>query len=449
MAGRSHVPDPSANGVEMTVSKTDLDFEVVQAFIEAVQGGVATARRRGVRLLFEHQGPAPRVTVDTVAMRTVFDLMVAWVLYSSKDGTGSLHSSVACDSPGRCRFLLCACNADTDLHGATEHHATAFTPALESSEWPPLLTLVANLCRWMPARVEVAPVRAVGQLARVEWVLPCEEPAPADTRPLVIRAQAWLVGRQPHALESVIRRIRRLGWRTRVFADAEDVIRTIASQPTEAAPSLVMGLSHLGVTPNAVARLRRSMPDRTRVAWLVDKTHRRSRAHIARVDRCAWPLSEVQLRAFTDTARGQAPQADQGGPCARPRVLVVDGEETSRVCASEMLTALGYAVDLAVDGVDGLDRCLTSEPHLVLMDLNMPRMNGLEAARKLRQWQREGVLSPFPIVAVTSHAAGDVQWTRADAEMDGMLAKPFDLRTLHRLMAKSLAGYRLRPLASK
>ena len=108
--------------------------------------------------------------------------------------------------------------------------------------------------------------------------------------------------------------------------------------------------------------------------------------------------------------------------------MVVDDSLVNQVLARGQLEALGYDVCVATDGAEALEACRAWPPDMVLMDLDMPVMGGLEATKRLRWSQATGSLPPFPIVAATS---GDTERAEcARVGMDGFLSKPMDLDTL-------------------
>lgn len=395
-------------------------------------------------MLFDHQGPTPRILAGAEAVRAIVDLLLAWLIRASVDGTGSLRADVRAPSSDRCLVRLRAANADPDLHQVTGGRGRASVRATDGTAQTALLILVANLCRRMRAHFWLERLHQTAWLAEVELTLPCETPMPQATTPLAMAAEAWLIGQPPRALESTLGRLRRLGWCVRLFAHAEDAVQRLVRRPPAAAPCLVIGVGHLGVNRASIAHLRREMPASVRLAWAVDVSARRWRIDIAGVDRFAWPLSETRLRTLTDQARAGAAAVERVKRQHALRVLVVDDDELNRVVAGAMLEALGYEAQFAADGVEGLDRCLTSEPDLVLMNLNMPRLDGLDATFKLRRWQRDGVVPRFPIVAATSLVADDERWDRARMEMDAVLTKPFDQRTLQRKLSDLLGPVRPR-----
>lgn len=111
-------------------------------------------------------------------------------------------------------------------------------------------------------------------------------------------------------------------------------------------------------------------------------------------------------------------------------VLLVEDNPVNQMVAMEFLSLLGLGTRLARNGFEALAMCLQGAPDLVLMDIQMPGMDGLESARRLRRWQFEGRLPPFPIIALTAHALECDHAASLEAGMDAHLTKPIDFVTL-------------------
>jgi two-component system, sensor histidine kinase and response regulator len=121
------------------------------------------------------------------------------------------------------------------------------------------------------------------------------------------------------------------------------------------------------------------------------------------------------------TPAALAPPSDDGSG-RRGRVLVVEDGEINQIVAEGVLTRLGFEVDLADDGIAGLAALERTTYDAVLMDVQMPGMDGLEATRELRR--REGALRHTPVIAMTAGALpGDRERCLA-AGMDDYVAKP-------------------------
>jgi two-component system cell cycle response regulator DivK len=109
------------------------------------------------------------------------------------------------------------------------------------------------------------------------------------------------------------------------------------------------------------------------------------------------------------------------------RILVVEDTEDNRQIIRDLMTSAGYELIEAVDGIEGVATAERENPDLILMDIQLPGIDGYEATRRIRTIP---TLAKVPIIAVTSYAlSGDEAKTRA-AGCDGYVAKPFSPRQL-------------------
>lgn len=147
--------------------------------------------------------------------------------------------------------------------------------------------------------------------------------------------------------------------------------------------------------------------------------------------RFSLPLKVVEA-VHPETARNAAASAmpDVHDPSGC-RVLVVEDNAINRAVCGAMLDQLGIEYDEACDGIEALDSCAAQGYDAILMDCQMPRMDGYEATRELRRQGAAGRNGrPVPIIALTANAfAEDRQKTR-DSGMDDFLAKPISLQQL-------------------
>jgi CheY-like chemotaxis protein len=108
-------------------------------------------------------------------------------------------------------------------------------------------------------------------------------------------------------------------------------------------------------------------------------------------------------------------------------ILVIEDYTDSRTLLSSLLRAKGYKVVEARDGKEGLLQANRVTPDLILMDLAMPEMDGVEATRRLRQ---RNTLSRTPIFAISAYATADVKDDAIEAGCAEVFAKPLDIESL-------------------
>jgi two-component system, cell cycle response regulator DivK len=113
------------------------------------------------------------------------------------------------------------------------------------------------------------------------------------------------------------------------------------------------------------------------------------------------------------------------------RILVVEDQEDLRGILRDLFTRSGYAVIEASDGATGVSSAKSSRPDIILMDIQMPVIDGYEA---IRQIKADPALTPIPIVAISSFAMkGDEEKARA-AGCDHYVTKPYSPIALLRMI---------------
>lgn len=115
------------------------------------------------------------------------------------------------------------------------------------------------------------------------------------------------------------------------------------------------------------------------------------------------------------------------------RILVAEDNEINRRMVNSMLSRLGITADFATNGREAVDLVLERPYDIVLMDMMMPGMNGIEATREIRRRQTDRRVT---IVALTANASGEHRTECLDAGMDDYLAKPFTKQALASLIRK-------------
>ncbi|MDR7035795.1 MULTISPECIES: response regulator [Methylobacterium] len=117
------------------------------------------------------------------------------------------------------------------------------------------------------------------------------------------------------------------------------------------------------------------------------------------------------------------------------RILIVEDTEDNRRILRDLLTVAGYDLLEATDGGSGVALALKERPDLVLMDIQLPVLDGYEATRRLKA---DPATRHIPVVAVTSYALSGDEGKALDAGCDGYVAKPFSPRKILALVREIL-----------
>lgn len=117
-------------------------------------------------------------------------------------------------------------------------------------------------------------------------------------------------------------------------------------------------------------------------------------------------------------------------------ILVVDDSADNLAVVSLNLQYQGYRVVTAVNGEDAVNVAAQTNPNLILMDINLPELDGLAATRRIREHE---ALRDVPVVAVTAFGTEGFQRAAYDAGISGYLTKPLDLDRMNQLIARLLS----------
>lgn len=111
------------------------------------------------------------------------------------------------------------------------------------------------------------------------------------------------------------------------------------------------------------------------------------------------------------------------------KVLMAEDNKVNQLVAKGQLTKLGIQLTITGDGEEVIETYITqpSQYDLILMDCEMPKINGYEATRRIREWEKSHEIKPIPIFALTAHILDENTKLCLDAGMDGKLMKPIKL----------------------
>lgn len=151
------------------------------------------------------------------------------------------------------------------------------------------------------------------------------------------------------------------------------------------------------------------------------------RSHLARFQNPPYRHEQTrdqddQLGGNMNEPRGQAEVA----PANKYHVLIVEDNPDGRETLRTLLELLGYDVEVAEDGVTGVNRALSMHPDIALVDIGLPGLDGYEVARRVRA----GLGRTVRLVAVTAYGQPEDRKAAFAAGFDGHIIKPVDLNEL-------------------
>jgi signal transduction histidine kinase/CheY-like chemotaxis protein len=421
----------------------DEPFDLESLLAETMRSFAPAIAARGVHALFDYQGPVCTLGGDPGRLRQVVSNLVSNAAKFTEAGSVQLVAAVGdLDAQGRRRVTLevrdtgPGMDAETaqrvfepfeqaDLSIARRHGGTGLG-----------LPIVSMLVALMGGHVEVETSPGAGSTFRV--VLDLRQVAPPADEARLAPGHALLVQRDAMPAAWATRRLARDGWTAETVASIADAIVRLDAPGAETPQLVLIGESALSGDDDFEG-LRQRLAGEVPVVLLVRPDFSApalvSRAEVHGVQLVFAPLTRRELRqilhAPVQAATVEpAPRAAEPPAPAGPRVLVVEDNALNRLIAHEMLGAMGAQALLAESGEAALELCETATPDLVLMDIQMPGLDGLETARRLRRLQAGGRLPAFPIVALTAHAMPGDREASLQAGMDDHLTKPIQFPEL-------------------
>jgi two-component system, sensor histidine kinase and response regulator len=154
------------------------------------------------------------------------------------------------------------------------------------------------------------------------------------------------------------------------------------------------------------------------------------------------PVTQFGLEGFGNSqlpmqAAPLTSQALAALPYLGKRALVVDDHSVNQLLASKLLELQGIAVQVAADGQQAVLAVQANEFDVVLMDIQMPRMDGWQATQQIRQWEHAAQKTRVPIIALSAHASAADREQAVAHGMDGYLSKPLTSEALSAALLKT------------
>jgi PAS domain S-box-containing protein len=429
-----------------TLEPADEPFDLADALAEVLRGVMPTVRNKGLSWRFDWIGARTWVRGDAARVRQIVTNLVGNAAKFTERGHIELVTRLDEPVDGRCRARISVADSGPGLDA--ERAARVFDAFVQGDDSLTRrhggtglgLAIARGLARALGGDIALCSEPGRGSTFTLELAFgAADDPMPLP-RSADAPGDAWVLYEQPELARWMERRLGRLGWRCTALPGIAAATARAASAP---APRLVL-VGEPSLTPQADLHALRAALPQARIALIIrphwhDPRHERDALALDMTLAVA-PLTPRDLALLGAPHAAPAPAAATLAGPGDGHVLLVEDNPVNRQIGVAVLEALGVAVHTADDGAAALTECTARAPALVLMDLQMPVMDGLEATRRLRALQSDGRLPNFPIVALTAHALDSDREQALACGIDAYLTKPILLATLRTELSRWLPG---------
>jgi PAS domain S-box-containing protein len=430
------------------------DFDLREVVEEVADLTAACAQKKGVEVVCSIDPDVPtRLQGDAARLRQILMNLTANAVKFTHEGEISIRARI---HGGQDAVLFAI--ADTGIGVSEDKAQSLFRPFAQAD--PSItrryggsglgLSIVARLVELMGGEVGFESEEGKGSrfwfTARLEQKI-CEWPRP----PVFAGARVLLVDDRASVRAVLAERLR--FWRCSVVeaADVETAVARLASAdlPFEA---VLVDLDMPGVSGGCLPALaRRHAPQATApmllmtsVAETADVEHWRASGFADRVTKPVKPseLAAALSRLIAGRPEMARPDVAIPGTPGAPRILLVEGDPVNQEVTLGILEGLGYAADAAFTGSAAVIALSRTDYDLVLMDCQLPDLDGYETARLIR-WPASPVRDhDVPIIAVTGGAMEEDRAKRLAAGMNDYLVKPLDSNALELAIERCVSARR-------
>ena len=420
-------------------------FDLAEALATSIRQAMPQARQKSLGMMYDYVGPVTLVVGDLQRLLQVTNNLITNAVKYTDSGHIALRAQVKASDEQHCTAKI-ECR-DTGSGMSAEVVARIFEPFVQGDESLARrhggsglgLSIARGLARSMGGelRVQTAP----GEGTTFQLSLPFGLQAGVQPmNQLPDPGLAWLIYTKRIPAQWLAKRLKRIGWTSEILDMQGLDARAAAMDAGAAEPPDVVILAEAALdSPEQLYEVRMQLARipvvlLVRPDWNQPQIEAAARANdMPLVFMPMTPGALLELALTHGRKQGAADSAFSNLPAPAAKtgdILIAEDNTVNQLIITEMISALGLRARLVEDGALAVEACLQRAPDLVLMDLQMPVIDGIDATRQLLALQRQGSLPGFPIVALTAHATPQDRDRCLEAGMQGYLTKPISLAQL-------------------
>ena len=417
------------------------------------------AHEKGLELVCDIDPPVPfQLVGDPTRLRQVLVNLVGNAVKFTSEGEVVVR--VTFEPVDEARAYLHVTVRDTGIGIPEEKQKSIFQPFHQADTSTTRrfggtglgLAISAELARQMHGRLWVESQPGHGSSFHFTGLLGSvgAEGPDADERSRLVGHRILVVDDNRTARTAIARQLAADGARSAMAHDSETTLHAVERATNKGAPYdlLLIDADLDGEDGFAVAERARGKGDAVipviMLVTALERTRTARRCRDLGVSSVRKPVRAADLRSTVIAAiSGETIEVDPDEDTSSPhghaalRVLLAEDNAVNQRVARALLERIGHAVEIVDDGAAAVAQVAASTFDLVLMDLQMPVMGGLEATRRIRESTEEGT-PRIPIIAMTAHALPEDRERCMDAGMDGFVTKPIEVRDLATEIARLL-----------
>ncbi|EWC40981.1 hybrid sensor histidine kinase/response regulator [Stutzerimonas stutzeri] len=437
------------------LSLEDIDFDLEILISETIRLFTAQALEKQLSLhVGLERGVPRRIRGDPTRLKQILMNLLSNALKFTEQGHVLLEVSFRQGQQGDPRLVFCV--SDSGIGMRPEVLAQLFESFSQGDSSTTRryggsglgLAISKELVEMMNGHIEVQSTPGRGSRFCFEIPLHAAPDVEDPLVPLLSGRPALLASQDAQGLEALSHLLRRWGMRTERCQDPERLPDYLCD--FTAPPLLVLLAPWPGSPTEWLASLHAQLEPKQRVLMLYSAIHEPPPPSPGiRLISLALPLQSAPLREALQTLYDHEPSptsdlATKAGaqPYSEPCILVAEDNPVNQMVVSGLLRKRGYAVQLADNGRQAVDlyRRDPAAVQLILMDCEMPELDGFEASRQIRELEAEQQLQAVPIIAVTAHVLAEHRQRGLDSGMDEFIGKPLESRQLYACLDGYLHG---------